>query len=185
LKNFNHPSAILWFTGLSGSGKTTIAKNVEKCCLSFFQRHCYLLDGDVIRNGLNRDLGFSNQDRAENIRRIAEVARLMADAGLITLVSFISPFEIDRQNARKIISPFSFVEIYVKCSLDICEKRDPKGLYRRARSGEINDFTGIQSPYEVPSTPEIVLETSQLTIDDCTTRVINYLILKEILGKPK
>jgi adenylylsulfate kinase len=176
---------VLWFTGLSGSGKTTLAKNIESYSINTFHAHTYRLDGDIIRNGLNSDLGFENKDRSENVRRIAEVSRLMADAGLVTLVSSISPFEIDRQNARKIVSPFPFVEIYVKCPLEICEKRDPKGLYQRARNGKISQFTGIQSPYEEPQNPEIILDTSIFSINDCVNQAIDYLVTIEILGNPK
>jgi bifunctional enzyme CysN/CysC len=151
---------IVWFTGLSGSGKSSIANMLEKR-LTAEGRHAYILDGDNVRHGLNKDLGFTEAARVENIRRVAEVARLMADAGLIVLVSFISPFENERRLAREIAGDISFVEIYVNTPLEVCEKRDPKGLYRRARAGEIKNFTGIDSPFEPPSTPQLVLHGAQ------------------------
>jgi bifunctional enzyme CysN/CysC len=148
--------AILWFTGLSGSGKSTVANLVEKK-LAAEGRHAYILDGDNVRHGLNKDLGFTDEARVENIRRVAEVARLMADAGLIVLVSFISPFRNERRLARDIASGIDFTEVYVDTPLAVCEARDPKGLYARARRGEIRNFTGIDSPFETPEAPEIVL----------------------------
>jgi bifunctional enzyme CysN/CysC len=151
---------IVWFTGLSGSGKSSIANMLEKR-LTAEGRHAYILDGDNVRHGLNKDLGFTEAARVENIRRVAEVARLMADAGLIVLVSFISPFENERRLAREIAGDISFVEIYVNTPLEVCEKRDPKGLYRRARAGEIKNFTGIDSPFEPPSAPQLVLHGAQ------------------------
>ncbi|MGQ0735742.1 MAG: sulfate adenylyltransferase subunit CysN, partial [Acidobacteriota bacterium] len=153
---------ILWFTGLSGAGKSTIANLVEKK-LHALGRHTYLLDGDNVRHGLNKDLGFTDADRVENIRRVAEVARLMVDAGLIVLVSFISPFRSERHMARGLVAESEFLEVFVDTPLDIAEKRDPKGLYRKARSGELKNFTGIDSPYEAPEAPEIHLQTSTLT----------------------
>lgn len=162
----------LWFTGLSGSGKSTLANEVEKRLL-FNGNHTMLLDGDNIRLGLNKNLGFEESDRVENIRRVAEVAKLMNDAGLITLASFISPYEKDRQNARDIIGK-EYIEIYVSTPLAECERRDVKGLYKKARRGEIPNFTGISSLYEVPKNPEIEIDTSQYSLEDAT----NYVMKK-------
>jgi len=177
----NHFPAVLWMTGLSGSGKTTIAKAVEYELCTKYKIHTYHLDGDILRDGLNRDLGFSPQSRSENIRRAAEVARLMADAGLVVLLSFISPFRADRDNARQIISPFTFIEIFVNSPLELCEQRDPKGLYQKARAGLIPDFTGISSPYEEPLNPEINLDTSKMSLQDCKNKIIQYLFKKPLL----
>ena len=154
----------LWFTGLSGSGKSTIANMVEKRLLAS-GHHTYLLDGDNVRHGLSRDLGFSDEDRVENIRRVAEVARLMADAGLIVLVSFISPFRSERRMARELFAPGEFIEIFVDTPLALCEQRDAKGLYAKARAGEIPNFTGISSPYEAPEHAELVLDTTSDSAD--------------------
>lgn len=170
-----HRPACLWFTGLSGSGKSTIANAVEVRLNHDFQAHTYLLDGDNIRGGLNRDLGFSLEDRAENIRRLGEVAKLFVDAGLIVLTAFISPLRADRQHARQIIQAGALIEIYVDCSLAVCEGRDPKGLYQRARRGEIAEFTGISSPYETPEQPELILHSGDEPVDVCVERVVTYL----------
>jgi bifunctional enzyme CysN/CysC len=150
----------LWFTGLSGSGKSAVANLLEKR-LTAEGRHAYILDGDNVRHGLNKDLGFTEAARVENIRRVAEVARLMADAGLIVLVSFISPFEKERRLAREIAGDVDFAEVYVDTPLAVCEARDPKGLYRRARAGEIKNFTGIDSPFEPPANPDLVLHGAE------------------------
>jgi adenylylsulfate kinase len=175
-----HRAAILWFTGLSGSGKSTLAKAVEK---ALFVRRCqtYILDGDNIRFGLNRDLGFSPEDRTENIRRIGEVAKLMMDAGVICLTAFISPYRADRQAARDIAPAGKFIEVYCKCSLEECERRDPKGLYKKARAGEIPEFTGISAPYEEPEHAQLVLETDTHTVDECVRQVIDHLISTRVL----
>ena len=165
---------ILWFTGLSGSGKSTIANLLERELLAA-GRHTYLLDGDNVRHGLNRDLGFTDADRVENIRRVGEVATLMVDAGLIVLVSFISPFRAEREMVRKMVDEGEFLEIFVDTPLEVCEARDPKGLYARARVGEIKNFTGIDSPYEAPETPEIVLDTKALSADEAAGRLLAYL----------
>ncbi len=165
---------ILWFTGLSGSGKSTIANLLERELLGA-GRHTYLLDGDNVRHGLNRDLGFTDADRVENIRRVGEVAKLMVDAGLIVLVSFISPFRAEREMVRKMVDEGEFLEIFVDTPLEVCEARDPKGLYARARVGEIKNFTGIDSPYEAPETPEIVLDTKALSADEAAGRLLAYL----------
>ncbi|MFC6199817.1 sulfate adenylyltransferase subunit CysN [Ponticaulis profundi] len=166
--------AVLWFTGLSGSGKSTIANALQKRLFSI-DRHTYLLDGDNVRHGLNRDLGFTDADRVENIRRVAEVSRLMVDAGLITLVSFISPFKSERRMARNMLEENEFVEIYVNTPLDVAEKRDVKGLYKKARAGEIKNFTGIDSPYEAPDQPEISIDTTSLTADEAAEQILDWL----------
>ena len=169
-----HPSMVLWFTGLSGSGKSTLAHRVEEI---LFEKgwYTYILDGDHIRHGLNRDLGFTDEARQENIRRIGEVAKLFADAGVITFAAFISPFRADRDRVREILPPGEFVEIYVKCDLSTCEERDPKGLYRKARAGEIRDFTGIDSPYEEPLAPELVVDTGRLGIDEAVEQILRFV----------
>ena len=164
----------IWFTGLSCSGKTTIADQLEKR-LHTQGKHTYLLDGDNVRHGLNRDLGFSEADRAENIRRVAEVARLMVDAGLIVLVSFISPFRSERHMARELFAPGEFVEVFVDTPIEECERRDVKGLYARARQGHLKNFTGIDSPYEAPENPDIRLLTQFESIDACVERVLRFM----------
>lgn len=164
----------IWFTGLSGSGKSTIANLVEKK-LHSMNRHTYILDGDNVRHGLNRDLGFTDVDRVENVRRISEVTKLMIDAGLITLVSFISPFGAERQQARAIMEEGEFIEVFVDTPVDICQKRDVKGLYERAIRGEVKNFTGITSPYEAPKNPEIILKTVDSTPEESADEVIRYL----------
>ncbi|WP_132747200.1 adenylyl-sulfate kinase [Scopulibacillus darangshiensis] len=169
-----HKSPILWFTGLSGSGKSTIANLLEQN-LHKYRKSTYLLDGDNIRHGLNSDLSFNSEDRKENIRRIGEVAKLFVDSGIITLVSFISPYKADRKIVRNLVQDKEFIEIYIKCPLDICEQRDPKGLYKRARKGEIKNFTGISSPYEKPEDPEIILETEKETKETAVDKIIKYL----------
>lgn len=168
-------SAILWFTGLSGSGKSTIANAVEDYLHNNAIR-TYILDGDNIRHGLNGDLGFSETDRKENIRRIGEVSKLFTDAGVMVLTSFISPFIEDRNFVRDIAHEDEFIEIYIKCPLSVCEDRDVKGLYKKARSGEIPHFTGIDSPYEEPTKAEITIDTSKLNIHEAADLIINYLI---------
>jgi bifunctional enzyme CysN/CysC len=169
-----HDARILWFTGLSAAGKSTIANLVEKR-LHALDKHTYLLDGDNIRLGLNKDLGYSDADRVENIRRIAEVAALMVDAGLIALVAFISPFRRERAMARKLVGPGEFVEIYVDTPIAVAEARDPKGLYKKARRGELKDFTGIDSPYEPPENPEIRIDTTVLSAEEAAERIIGFL----------
>lgn len=164
----------IWFTGLSGAGKSTIANSLEKC-LYAQGRHTYLLDGDNVRHGLNRDLGFSEEDRVENIRRVAEVAKLMVDAGLIVLVSFISPFAADRRMARGLFEPSEFMEVFVDAPLSTCEQRDAKGLYAKARRGDLKNFTGIDSPYEPPVTPELRLDTSLYSPDQCVEQLVRLL----------
>jgi bifunctional enzyme CysN/CysC len=168
-----HPRC-LWFTGLSGSGKSTIANQVEQR-LHALGRHTYVLDGDNVRHGLNRDLGFTAEDRVENIRRVAEVARLMVDAGLVVLVSFISPFRDERRMARDLFDPGDFVEVFVDTPLELCEQRDPKGLYAKARAGELRNFTGVDSPYEAPEQPELHLRTEKESVDALAKRVVEFL----------
>ncbi|MCY1569303.1 adenylyl-sulfate kinase [Staphylococcus pettenkoferi] len=169
-----HKSATLWFTGLSGSGKSTISVELEK---ALFERkkHAFRLDGDNVRHGLNKNLGFSPEDRQENIRRIGEVSKLMVDAGLITITAFISPYREDRDNVRAMLDDEEFIEIYTQCSVEECERRDPKGLYKKARTGEIPEFTGISAPYEEPRNPEITIDTEQLDVKDAVTQILNYL----------
>lgn len=165
----------IWFTGLSASGKTTIA-NALKQRLDSFGLHTHVLDGDVVRQGLCKDLGFSIADRIENLRRVSEVARIMVNAGIIVLVSFISPFKIQRLAARNLFERGQFIEVFVDASLESCEHRDPKGLYAKARQGEIPDFTGIDSPYEAPVTPELHLQTDQgMSAEECVEQIIHYL----------
>ncbi|MGI9420307.1 MAG: adenylyl-sulfate kinase, partial [Geminicoccaceae bacterium] len=171
---------LLWFTGFSGSGKSTVANLVEKRLHAMGQR-TYLLDGDNVRHGLNKDLGFTDADRVENIRRVAEVGKLMVDAGLIVMASFISPFRSERDLARELFDQGEFVEVFVDASIDACERRDPKGLYQRARDGKIPNFTGISSPYEPPETPEIHLQTEQLTPEEAAEMVIAELQAAERL----
>ena len=165
----------VWFTGLSGSGKTTIANHLEKQ-LHAQGLHTYILDGDNVRHGLNRDLGFTEADRQENIRRVAEVAKLMLDAGLVVLVSFISPFRADRKIARSLFKEGEFVEVFVDTSLEQCEQRDPKGLYAKARRGELKNFTGIDSPYEAPQAPDIHLQTDTAEAAALAAQVSHWLM---------
>jgi adenylyl-sulfate kinase len=177
----SHQPAVIWFTGLSGSGKSTIANALEEVLNRNFHAHTYLLDGDNIRKGLNSDLGFSNGDRDENIRRIGEVAKLMVDAGLIVITAFISPFIEERRKVRNLIANNRFIEVFVDCPLDVCEKRDPKGLYHKAREGLISDFTGVNSPYETPLNPEIILKSNELTVAQNVKSVIQYLFDQNFL----
>jgi bifunctional enzyme CysN/CysC len=166
--------ALLWFTGLSGAGKSTIANNLEKK-LHALGKHTFVLDGDNVRHGLNRDLGFTEADRVENIRRIAEVAKLFVEAGLITIVAFISPFQAEREMARELVEPDEFIEIFVDTPLEACEQRDPKGLYKKARRGELLNFTGVDSPYEPPRNPELILNALNDSADDLADRVIRFM----------
>ena len=172
--------AVLWFTGLSGSGKSTIANEVQRRLFAS-GRHSFILDGDNVRHGLNRDLGFTDADRVENIRRVAEVSKLMVDAGLITLVSFISPFRAERDLARNLMEEGEFIEIFVNTPLSVAESRDPKGLYKKARAGNLRNFTGIDSPYEAPENPEIEINTDDMSVEDAAERVINGLIERGII----
>src|SRR5580698_8866825 len=169
-----HKGAVLWFTGLSACGKSTIANTVDHL-LHSRGKHSFVLDGDNIRMGLNKNLGFSAEDRAENIRRIGEVAKLFASSGSIALTAFISPYRADRDKVREIMPAGEFIEIFVDASLETCEKRDPKGLYKKARAGEIKNFTGISDPYEAPSKPELILDSDNKNIDQLADEVIAYL----------
>ncbi|WP_394137999.1 adenylyl-sulfate kinase [Cytobacillus oceanisediminis] len=173
-KQFGHKSIMVWFTGLSGSGKSTIANALQ---YELFKQNIsvYLLDGDNLRHGINKNLSFSEADRKENIRRTAEVGKLFVDAGVVILAALISPFEEDRLNARSLFQPGEFIEVYVKCSLQECEKRDPKGLYKKARSGVIKQFTGIDQPYEEPRNPEIIIDSDNLTINESVKIITKYL----------
>ncbi|HAD09199.1 MAG TPA: adenylyl-sulfate kinase [Porticoccaceae bacterium] len=165
---------VIWFTGLSGAGKSTLANALER---ALFERghHCYLLDGDNVRQGLNGDLGFTDEDRVENIRRIGEAAKLFVDAGLIVMTAFISPFRAERKLAREIVEADEFIEVHLSTSLEICEERDPKGLYKKARAGEIPHFTGIDSAYEAPEQPELRIDTGANDLRASTEQLLNYL----------
>ncbi|MEO9022115.1 MAG: adenylyl-sulfate kinase [Ginsengibacter sp.] len=177
----NHRSVVLWFTGLSGSGKSTISDRLEQL---FFEKgiHTYLLDGDNIRMGLNKGLGFSESGREENLRRIAEVAKLFVDAGIVVLSAFVSPLIKDREMVKKIIGADNFIEIYINTTLEECERRDVKGLYKKARKGEIKDFTGISAPYEPPVKPEIEIKTQQLSVDESALAIYWEVIGKIAIG---
>jgi len=169
-----HKSLILWFTGLSGSGKSTLANALEA---RLYHGHCttIVLDGDNVRHGLCGDLGFSAEDRVENIRRIGEIAKLFLDAGVIPLAAFISPFREDRQRVRSLVGDGEFFEVYCKCSLDTCEDRDVKGMYKKARAGEIKDFTGISSPYEEPEQADVVVDTDKFTVEECVDQIVERM----------
>jgi len=174
----------LWFTGLPQSGKSTLATEVEKRL--FEMGHItYILDGDNIRHGLNKNLGFSPEDREENIRRIGEVANLFRQAGIINMTAFISPYRADRQNARSLANQGEFIEVFCKCALEVCEKRDTKGLYKKARAGEIPEYTGISAPYEDPENPEIILQTDKESVKESVQKVIAYLEQREIIRSSK
>lgn len=179
-KLHQHKSIILWFTGLSGSGKSTLAHAVEDY-LHKIGISTFVLDGDNVRHGLCSDLGFSDSDRVENIRRIGELAKLMTEAGIITLTAFISPFKSDRNSARKLVPHGDFLEIYCKCPIETCEMRDVKGLYKKARAGEIPFFTGIESPYEEPEHPELIVNTHEKSLDESVQKVVNLLKLRGII----
>lgn len=176
----NHKSGLVWFTGLSASGKSTIAHSVEK---ELFHKgiRAYVLDGDNVRHGLNSNLGFSREDRRENLRRIAELSKLFVDAGILVLTAFISPYKEDREYIRKRFESDNFLEIYVKCSLEECERRDPKGQYKKARAGIIQNYTGISAPYEEPENPELVIDTEKMTIEDSIKKIIGFLNKKEFV----
>jgi adenylylsulfate kinase len=175
-----HKSCVLWFTGLSGSGKSTLANAVDH---ELYKQgiSSYVLDGDNIRHGLNKDLSFGNNDRKENIRRIGEVAKLFVDSGLIVSSAFISPFREDRAMVRSMFEQQEFIEIFLNCPIQVCESRDPKGLYKKARQGEITDFTGITSPYEIPDHPEIIIETNYTSVEQSIVQILSYLKEKKIL----
>ena len=175
-----HKGKILWFTGLSGAGKSTLAHALEEQLHDYGAR-TYVLDGDNVRKGLCKDLGFSEEDRIENIRRIGEMSRIMMDAGLIVMTAFISPFRRDRRIVRELVEEGDFLEIFCDTPLSICESRDIKGLYKKARAGEIPEFTGISSPYEIPEQPELIVESGSSTVEDCVDEIINFLKEKEII----
>jgi len=177
----NHKSAVLWFTGLSGSGKSTLAHALEEKLFNMDYR-TFVLDGDNVRHGLNSNLDFSADDRTENIRRISEVSKLMLEAGLIVMTAFISPFKKDRNEARSLISHDNFIEIYCKASLETCEKRDVKGLYKKAREGKIKNYTGIDSPYEAPENPQLTIDTDKETLNESVSKILNYLGKNNITG---
>jgi len=176
-----HKSAVIWFTGLSGSGKSTLAHSVEEE-LHNLDCKTFVLDGDNVRHGLSSNLTFSDNDRKENIRRIGESAKLMMEAGVISMTAFISPFKKDRNLVRQLLSQGDFIEIYCKASLETCESRDVKGLYKRARAGEIKNYTGIDSPYEAPENPELVIDTERDSLEESVTKVIDFLKFKEIIN---
>jgi adenylylsulfate kinase len=180
-KLFGHQAAVIWFTGLSGSGKTTIADLVEK---TLYQQaiHTFSLDGDNIRKGINNDLGFSEEDRTENIRRIAEIAKLMSEAGLIVLSAFVSPFEKDRNKVRDLVGTEKYIEVFVNTPIEECEKRDVKGLYAKARKGEIKDFTGISSPYEAPQNPDIEINTTNITPETAAEMIVQLLKKRKFIS---
>jgi adenylyl-sulfate kinase len=174
-----HKGAIIWLTGLSGAGKSTIATELERELFAM-GLHTYILDGDNIRHGLSANLGFSPEDRTENIRRVGEVARLLMDAGVLVVTAFISPYRDDRRLARALVDEGDFVEIYVNAPLAVCEQRDPKGLYKKARAGQIQHFTGISAPYEPPENPEIIVHTDQQSVAESVAQIIDYLKLEHI-----
>ncbi len=180
-KLLGHGAATVWFTGLSGSGKSTIAIALEEALVAR-KVSSYVLDGDNIRQGLNSNLGFSPDDRTENIRRIGQVAKLFNDAGVVVQTAFISPYRADRDQVREILPEGEFIEVLVDCPLEECEKRDVKGLYQKARAGEIPEFTGISAPYEEPERPELVLKTAESSVEECVEQLIAYLEAKGILA---
>lgn len=169
-----HQSVLIWFTGLSGSGKSTVSVALEK---ALFEdgKQTYRLDGDNVRHGLNKNLGFSPEDRQENIRRIGEVGKLMVDSGAITVTAFISTYKQDRDNVRQLFEEQEFIEVYTECSIETCEQRDPKGLYKKARTGEIPEFTGISAPYEPPEEPEIIINTEDNSVESSVNQILSYL----------
>lgn len=179
-KNNQHHSFILWFTGLSASGKSSIANALAK---KLFDRgnQLFVLDGDNIRHGLNKDLGFDEHSRKENIRRIGEVSKLFVESGQIVLTAFISPYKDDRNMVRELVEDDEFIEVYVKCSIEECEKRDPKGLYKKARNNEIPNFTGITAPYEAPENPEIVVDSEKYSIEECADQLIEFLVKQNFI----
>ena len=179
-----HKGAALWFTGLSGAGKSTLAHAIEER-LYYLGCRTFVFDGDNVRHGLCSDLGFSSEDRRENIRRIGEMVKLFVEGGIIAMTAFISPYRKDREWVRLLVGKENFVEIFCDCSLEICEKRDVKGLYAKARRGEIPEFTGISAPYEVPENPELHLKTDKMSLNDCVDVVVNYLLERAIILKAK
>lgn len=181
-KQHGHKSCLIWFTGLSGAGKSTVASELEYKLVHEFNIKTYLLDGDNVRYGLCKDLGFTEEDRVENIRRVGEISNLFVDAGLITLSAFISPFRKDRALAREILGEGEFIEVYVDAPIEVCEERDPKGLYKKARNGEIKNFTGIDSPYEAPESPEIHIRNAEQGPQESAQQIVEYLREKGYLS---
>lgn len=177
-----HKPLVVWLTGLSGSGKSTIANALEHRLVNNFRAHTYLLDGDNVRAGLNSGLGFSEDDRRENIRRIGEVAKLMFDAGLIVITAFISPYKKDRQTVRELLPDGGFWEVFVSCPLEVCIQRDPKGLYKKALGGSLTEFTGLTSPYEAPDKPEVLVETDKNNVEECVDMIIARMIEMNIFS---
>jgi len=175
-----HKGVVIWFTGLSGAGKSTLAHALEE---RLFMMKCrsFVFDGDNVRHGLNKDLGFSQEDRKENIRRIGEMARLFLEAGVIAITAFISPYREDRLSARRLIGDGDFIEVFLDCSIDVCETRDVKGVYKKARAGLIRDFTGVSAPYEPPECPELALDTAALSVEDCVERVLGLLMERGVI----
>ncbi|WP_020405004.1 adenylyl-sulfate kinase [Hahella ganghwensis] len=180
----NQKPCVIWLTGLSGAGKSTLAEALDRV-LHANDYHTYGLDGDNVRHGLNKDLGFSDRDRVENIRRVGEAAKLMVDAGLIVITAFISPFRKDREMVRSLFEPTEFIEVFISTPIEDCEKRDPKGLYKKARAGLIKNFTGIDSPYEAPEDPEINVDTSILSIEEAVKEIVDYLQKGGFLSAPE
>ncbi len=176
-----HKSALIWFTGIPGAGKSTLSYTLEQKLYEMGIR-CFVLDGDNIRHGLSKDLGFSPEDRRENLRRVGEVARLFVEAGILTIAAFASPFKADREMVRKLFTPGEFIEVYVKCPVEICEKRDPKGLYEKVKKGEIKGLTGFDAPYEPPENPEIILETDKCSVEECIQKILQFLKEKKIIS---
>ncbi len=176
-----HSGGLLWFTGLSGSGKSTLAHAVEEKLHSLCVRS-YVLDGDNIRTGLNKDLSLSPEDRKENIRRIAEVAKIMVDAGLLVFAAFIAPYKQSREYVRKLMAGWPYYEVYVKCSVEVCTKRDPKALYEKARTGEITNMTGISAPYEEPEYPDLIIDTDKLGLQQCVDEVVGFLLRQDLIS---
>ena len=181
LENEKQKGVVIWLTGFSGAGKSTVSEKLSTMMTENGNK-TFILDGDKIRTGLCSDLGFSPEDRTENIRRIGEVAKLFSDTGIITIVAFISPYRSDRDRVRSILKDGAFIEVFVDCPIEECERRDPKGLYKRARAGEIPQFTGISAPYEPPLEPEIHLHTKDNTVEECATKIIEYLKANDIVG---
>ena len=182
IKQLNQTPFLLWFTGLSASGKSSLANTVEQKLFDLGYK-TYLLDGDNVRHGLNKDLGFSEKSRVENIRRIGEVSKLFLDSGTIVLTAFISPFKTDRKLVRELFEDGSFLEVFIDSSLEVCEKRDPKGMYKKARKGEIKNFTGISSPYEAPENPEIHVINNSISLDEASNQIVSYLIDNKYINK--
>lgn len=175
-----HKSGLVWFTGLPASGKSTLAHHLEK---ELFDRgiRAYVLDGDNVRHGINANLGFSREDRRENLRRIAEISKLFVDAGVVVLAAFVSPYKEDRDFVKSVVGQDGFFEVYVKCSVDVCEKRDPKGHYKRAKAGIIKEYTGVSAPYEVPETPDIEIDTEELDVQTSVQRILEFLDKKRFI----